>query len=695
MKRSSWMAGAVFAVLAPLPAPSAHAQRPADTLFAVEKYLDYEQVADPRISPDGTRIVYTRRQVNRQDDRWEAGLWIVNADGSRNRFLTKGSNAVWSPDGTRVAYLAEGEPRGTQVWVRYLDTEGAGTQVTRVDRTPANLQWSPDGKLLGFTAVVPATRNWQIAMPTPPEGARWTPAPRLVERLHYRQDRSGFVDPGFTHLFVVPADGGTPRQLTQGEWNVGARFDGLSDNVGWSWSPDGRTIVVDGLNVPDADLRYRDSDLFAVDVASGAVRKLTPERGSWANPAISPDGRWIAFTGFAATPHTYQAADLWVMPMAGGTPRKISGALDRDPAGLLWAPDGSGVYFTADDQGSRNLLFAPAGGGAVRRVTSGAQMLTFASIARSGRVGAGLRADARHPADVVRIDPRGGAATQLTRVNDDLLERVRLGAVEEVWYTSPDGTRVQGWIVKPPSFDATRKYPLILEIHGGPHGMYNGAFNPMFQNFAANGYVVLYTNPRGSTGYGSAFGNAIDRAYPGVDYTDLMAGVDAVLARGYVDPRRMYVGGCSGGGVLTSWVIGHTDRFAAAAVRCPVINWMSFHGETDVPLFAANFFEKPFWEDPAPWLRQSPIMYVGNVKTPTLLMTGDLDLRTPMPQTEEYFAALKARGVPTALLRFAGEYHGTGSRPSNWMRTQLYMMSWYERYGAKGDPSAPRAAGPE
>jgi dipeptidyl aminopeptidase/acylaminoacyl peptidase len=660
----------------------------------VEKYLDYEQAADPQISPDGARIVYTRRWVNRQDDRWESALWIMNADGSRNRFLTRGSNAVWSPDGTRIAYLAEGEPRGTQVWVRYVDAEGAGTQVTRVDRAPANVQWSPDGRALGFTAVVGSAATWAIQMPAPPEGARWTPAPRLVERLHYRQDRTGFSEPGFTHLFVVPADGGTPRQLTSGDWNLGSRFDQLAGGVGWSWSPDGRTIVVEGLNAPDADLRYRDSDLFAVDVASGAIRKLTPERGSWSKPRISPDGRWIAFTGFAATPHTYQAEDLWVMPAAGGAPRKISGALDRDPDALQWAPDNSGVYFTADDQGSRTLLFAPMGGGAVRRVTSGAQLLTLASLARNGRVAAGLRSDPLHPADVVRIDPRTGALTQLTHLNDDLLGRVRLGVVEEIWYTSPDGARVQGWIVKPPSFDTSRKYPLILEIHGGPHAMYNVGFNPMFQNFAASGYVVLYTNPRGSTGYGSAFGNAIDRAYPGVDYGDLMAGVDAVLAKGYVDSHRMYVGGCSGGGVLTSWVIGHTDRFAAAAVRCPVINWMSFHGETDVPLFTANFFETPFWEDPAPWLRQSPIMYVGHVKTPTLLMTGELDLRTPIPQSEEYFAALKARGVPTALLRFAGEYHGTSSKPSNWMRTQLYMMSWYERYGAKRDTAAPRSAGP-
>jgi dipeptidyl aminopeptidase/acylaminoacyl peptidase len=263
-------------------------------------------------------------------------------------------------------------------------------------------------------------------------------------------------------------------------------------------------------------------------------------------------------------------------------------------------------------------------------------------------------------------------------VNEDLLTSVTLGDVEEIWYDSSGGAKIQGWIVKPPAFDQKKRYPMIMEIHGGPHGMYNIGFNFMFQTFAANGYVVLYTNPRGSTGYGSTFGNAIERAYPGVDYDDLMAGVDATVAKGYVDSRNMFVGGCSGGGVLSSWVIGHTDRFAAAAVRCPVTDWLSFMGHTDIPLFTANFFDAPFWEKPEQWLKQSPLMYVGNVKTPTLVMTGVLDMRTPMPQSEEYYMALKMRGVPSKLLRFEGEYHGTTTKPSNFMRTVLYMLSWYK-----------------
>ena len=273
-----------------------------------------------------------------------------------------------------------------------------------------------------------------------------------------------------------------------------------------------------------------------------------------------------------------------------------------------------------------------------------------------------------------------GARGNMRPVNDDVLQGKRLAKVEEVWYGSSGGARVQAWIVKPPAFDPAKKYPLILEIHGGPFAMYSVGFSYMFQNFAAGGYVVLFVNPRGSTGYGTAFSNGIDHNYPGPDYDDLMAGVDTVVGRGYIDPKRMFVSGCSGGGVLSSWVIGHTTRFAAAAVRCPVIDWMSMAGETDIPLFTYSFFDAPFWDKPDQWLAHSSLMYVGKVTTPTLLMTGELDRRTPIPQSEEYFAALKVRHVPAVLLRFSGEFHGTGSKPSNFMRTQLYMMSWFQKW---------------
>ncbi|HEX2719185.1 MAG TPA: S9 family peptidase, partial [Gemmatimonadaceae bacterium] len=624
--------------------------------------------------------------MNQQEDRWESALWIMNADGSRNRFFTRGSSAMWSRDGKRVAYLAEGEPnKSTQLWTRYVDAAGDGTQITRLTTTPADIRWSPDGKWIGFTSLVAATPNpsWKIDMPATPKGGKWTDAPRIVDRLHFKQDRRGFMELGNTHLFVVSAEGGTPRQLTKGDWSLGARFDQLAGSVAYDWTPDGKRIIAEGLRDSTADMNYRDASLFMIDVATGDVRQLTPERGSWQAPVVSPDGRRVAFAGTPYGNYSYRAFDLYVMDVDGRNMRMVSKDFDRDPQDVYWSQDGSTLWFTAQNQGATQLFSVPSAGGTPARLSPAVGAISLGGVSRNG-VAAAIRTAPQLPPDVVRIDlaTKGKRnampdVVQLTRVNEDVLAGVKLADVKELWVTSTGGAKVQGWLVTPPGFDAGKKYPLIMEIHGGPHSMYGTGFNYSFQNFAANGYVVLYTNPRGSTGYGSAFGNAIERRYPGVDYEDLMAAVDTVVKRGFVDTQRMYVGGCSGGGVLSSWVIGHTNRFAAAAVRCPVINWMSFIGQTDVPLFTQNFFAKPFWEDPKPWLEQSSLMYVGNVTTPTVVMTGELDRRTPMPQSEEYYAALKMRGVPAALIRFEGEYHGTSSRPSNYIRTQLYMMNWY------------------
>jgi len=673
----------IAAVLAVCLSPAVAAQETAsDTLLTVNHYLDWEQVADPQVSPNGAQIVYTRRWVNKIEDRWDSGLWIVNADGSKNRFLVKGSNARWSPDGSRIAYLADGEPKGTQLFVRWMDAEGATSQITRVTETPANASWSPDGRSLAFTMLVKSETPWKISMPAQPEGAKWTPAPRIVDKLHYRRDRMGYVEQGTTQIFLVSADGGTPRQLTTGEYGTSE----LGGGPNYDWAPDGRTIVFDGLRESDFDYRYRESYVYAVELQSGTIRPLVTKKGGWTNPIVSPDGRSVAFTGHEYGTFSYRANEVWVVGLDGSGLKALT-SYDRDPGDLEWSPDGSGVYFALADQGTSNVYFAGLRGGN-RKVTEGTQMLSLSSIARDLNA-VGIRSDADDPPDVVRINlKKPQPISRLTSVNADVLDRIKLGKVEELWYTSTGGTKVEGWIIKPPGFDPSKKYPLIMEIHGGPHGMYNGAFSYQLQNFAANGYVVLYTNPRGSTGYGSTFGNAIERAYPSVDYDDLMAGVDTVVNRGYIDPQRMYVGGCSGGGVLSSWVIGHTTRFAAAAVRCPVIDWMSMAGETDIPLFTYGFFDAPFWEKPEQWIKQSSLAYVGNVKTPTLLMTGELDLRTPIPQTEEYYSALKMRKVPVVMLRFNGEYHGTGSKPSNFLRTQLYMMSWYQQHRLGSEAAA-------
>ncbi len=650
------------------------------TLLTTEHYLDWERVSDAQIAPDGSRVLYTREHVNKMEDKWEQEIWIVNADGSQNRFFVKGSAPRWAPDGKRVAYLAEGEPKGAQLYVKWVDADGPATQVTHVTEAPRGARWSPDGKSIAFSMFVPEQEKWSISMPSEPKGAKWTAPPRVVSTLHYRQDRVGFLEDGFTHLFVVPSEGGTPRAVTTGKWNVGAGE--LRGTAAFDWTPDSKTIVFEANRATDAEMQYEIASLLAVDVGTGSVRDVVARKGSWGRPSVSPDGKLVAYSGYDASSRTHSVDDLYVVGIDGSNARKISGDYDRDPLNIRWAPDGSGVFFDADDRGSRNVQFAALTGG-VKPVTAGTHVLTFDSLASTSRdlLAAGTSADPEHPQDVVRYSLRSPQQiATLTDVNGDVLQGKQIAKTEELWYTSTGNTKVQGWIVKPPSFDPSKKYPLILEIHGGPFSMYNVAFNYMFQNFAANNFVVLYTNPRGSTGYGTAFSNGIDHNYPGPDYDDLMAGVDAVTAKGYVDTTKMYVSGCSGGGVLSSWVIGHTDRFAAAAVRCPVIDWISMAGHTDVPLFTYSFFQKPFWEDPSDWLSHSSLMSVGKVTTPTLLMTGVLDRRTPMPQTEEYYSALKVKGVPVKLLQFNDEYHGTGSKPSNYIRTQLYMMSWFRQW---------------
>jgi dipeptidyl aminopeptidase/acylaminoacyl peptidase len=655
-----------------LAASAAVAQRPSDRLVLAD-YLEWEQVQSPAFSPDGRQIVFTRRWIDKLNDRWESSLWIMGADGSRPRVMLDGSSPRWSPDGTRVAYLAQGEPSGTQIFVKWLDVDGPATQITRLTESPSDITWLPDGRSILFRMNVPArSAGWPVEgqlSSLRPRGATWTQAPRVVEKLDYRQDGTGFTSEAVSHLFLVPADGGTPRQITEGEYGV-ASLD---------LTPDGRAVLFSsGPRTEEGEYAWRESDIYVADLSTGEVRQLTTRRGPDANPAVSPDGRLVAYTGYDWTDDTWVDSRLYVMNLDGSGSRVLTEALDRTPSNLIWAEDGSGVYFTVQDKGSQNLYFADLRG-QHRQLTQGVHMLSVSEIRTDGSA-VGTLSDPRRPADIVTFNVnRPAEIRQLTTVNEDVLAGKKIGEQEEIWFKGADGWDIQGWIIRPPDFDPNRKYPLMLSIHGGPHSMYGVGFNFGWQEHAANGYVILYTNPRGSTGYGSAFGNAIKRAYPGKDFDDLMAGVDAVIAKGYIDTQNMFVYGCSGGGVLTSWIVGHTDRFAAASANCPVTNWLSFVGTTDGPSWYRNFDKLP-WEDPSEHLRRSPLMYVGNVKTPTMLMTGVNDLRTPMPQTEEFYEALKYRKVPTAMVRFEGEWHGTTSKPSNFMRTQLYLREWFKKH---------------
>jgi dipeptidyl aminopeptidase/acylaminoacyl peptidase len=635
----------------------------------LNSYLDWETVANPRISPDGTQILYNRGWVDKLKDTRRSSIWIMNNDGTKNRVLVTGSGVTWSPDGTRIAFMAEDEAGNSQIFVRWMDSEGATTQITRTQESASNLRWSPDGKQIAFTMDVrSAESEWSIDLPQEPDGAEWVEAPKVVERLTYRRDRRGYIDQGYTHVFTVPAEAGTPRQISNGDWNHSAA----------EWMPDGSSLVFSSLRVDEAEHVWRESEIYQAVLGTGEIHQLTDRHGPDTGPVPSPDGRYIAYQGQDFNDDTYRENQLYIMESDGSNPRSLGGEMGRSLSNITWTSDGSGVYFNVSIHGTQNLWVAPLDG-QPHAVTSGNHMLSMTSMDTHG-VAVGVLSSYHQPGDLVSFGTDVDAPIhQLTHVNDDILDGVTLGDVEEIWYKSVDDFDIQGWILKPPNFDESRKYPLMLSIHGGPHGMYNVGFNFGWQEHAANGYVILYTNPRGSSGYGSSFGNAIKNAYPDKDFDDLMAGVDEVISRGYVDDNNMFVYGCSGGGVLTSWVVGHTDRFAAASANCPVTNWLSFVGTTDGATWYRNFAKYP-WDDPSEHLRRSPLMYVGNVTTPTMLMTGEGDLRTPMPQTEEYYQALRILQVPTLMVRFKNEWHGTSSTPSNFLRTQLYLRKWFREW---------------
>ncbi len=665
---------------------------------SIDLLFDMEATANPRVSPDGKQVVFTRTWSDRVNDRPRSELWIMDQDGSRLRQLGAGSSPEWSPDGTRIAYLADGQPAGSQIWWMWVATRES-TQITRIDRAPTDLRWSPDGKRIAFRSVVPEKNDvLPISMPRRPEGAKWAEDATIITRLDYRRDREGYRPSGFQHLFVVDAEGGTPRQVTSGDFDHGAG----------EWTADGKSLVFDGLREADADWRPFDSEIYAIDVESGAVTDLTNRKGSESAPHVSPDGKWIAYL---AAPdhevghHSYDVSTLMVMGADGSNPRALSATLDRDPVDVAWSHDSSTVWFTIDASGERQLWTMPVDPSRPStmeptRVTSGTHKFTLGDVDANG-VAWGVVTAPHVPGDIARVDARAGgdrAPTLLTHVNDDVLARLDLAPVEELKWKSADGLEVEGWVVKPPDFDALtangKRLPLVLQIHGGPHAMYGVEWSFERQWFAAQGYVVLYVNPRGSTGYGQEFGNAIQNAYPGKDYDDLMSGVDTVIAKLPIDDKRLFVYGGSGGGVLTAWIVGHTSRFAAAVSMFPVIDWVSFVGTTDGPWWYANFKKLP-WEDVTEHWDRSPLKYVGNVTTPTLLITGELDLRTPIAQTEEYYQALKLRKVDTAMIRIPDEYHGAAGRHvSNAARRILYVESWFAKHAPKPAPQPEKAADP-
>jgi dipeptidyl aminopeptidase/acylaminoacyl peptidase len=643
-------------------------------LLETETYFEMESVGAPQISPDGKFIIFTRGWVDKINDQSRSNVWITDIDGKRIRELTHGNwrdySPVWSPDGKKIAFLSERD-QTTQIHVMWLDT-GEVAQLTHIERAPGGLVWSPDGKWLAYTAFVPDEKPiLNVKLPKRPEGAKWAAPAVLVDRLAWRSDGRGPLPRGYTHIYVIDAElGGTPRPITSGDYNHNDPH----------WSADGKIIFFSAIRKPDAEYTWGDSEIYAVDLKTLEVKALTDRKGPDGSPRVSPDGKWIAYSGFEEKNYTSHLSSVFVMDLNGGSKKLLAGNLPSSPGNIIWAADNSGLYYQMEERGENNLYFVSLAG-AVKKVTKGAHVLSGVSIAKNGQAAATISTPYR-PGYLVTFNLlKPEAARELVDVNADVLAEVKLGEIEELKFNAPDGLGLQGWLIKPAEFDPAKKYPMLLYIHGGPWSMYSVAFNWDWQNFAANGYAVLFMNPRGSTGYGQDFVNGIQFSYPGKDYDDLMAGVEAALAKGFIDKDNLFVCGGSGGGVLTAWIVGHTNRFRAAVSMRPVINWHSFVGITDGPSWYRQFRKYP-WEDPLEYALRSPLNYVANVTTPTMVMTGEADLRTPIAQSEEFYRALKMLKKETLLVRMPEEYHGW-RRPTHRLLQQAYLMAWFEKYRVK------------
>jgi len=666
-------------------------QTSAQTPFTDLDVFQLEYASDVQIAPDGQRVAYVRNAMSIMRDRREGRLWIVNADGSTHRKLTSTdrseSSPRWSPDGTRIAYVSGGED-GAEIYVYWVAT-GESARLTQLDRSPGDLAWSGDGRQIAYSMLVPETPPQLASMPPRPAGAQWADPPRVTTRVRHEADGRGFIEPGFNHIFVVPADGGMPHQVTSGDFHH-------RDPV---WMPDGASILVSTNRDPDWEYAIEEIELYRVALDGGEMTRLTRRNGPDASPAVAPDGQTVAYVGFDDRIQTYQTADLYLMNSEGSGARTMEGeglaSLDRSVESPVWAADGSGVYVSYDDQGSTKIGFASMegafqvvaeglGGEAVGRPYGGGSF----SVARNGTV-AFTRTSSTNPSEIALVGP-GGTTRVITSLNADLEGQRHIAEAEMFWTDSSfDDMPIQSWVVHPPGFDPSKRYPLILEIHGGPTSSYGDRFSAEIQLYAAAGYVVVYSNPRGSTGYGEEPGNLLHQDYPSNDYDDLMSAVDAVIDRGYVDPDQLFVTGGSAGGIMTAWIVGNTDRFRAAVSTKPVVNWIS------KTLVADNYnayheyrYKGLPWLDPMEYWRFSPLSVVENVSTPTMVMVGMADLRTPVSEAKQLYHALKLRRIDTALVEIPGSFHNISNRPSQLIAKVLNTLAWFERYRGEVGPGS-------
>ncbi|MEP6767738.1 MAG: S9 family peptidase [Acidobacteriota bacterium] len=663
-------------------------------------FLAFRWVADPRISPDGQSVAYVLVTVNEKEDRYDTSVWVVPAaGGAEPRRLTAGprdTSPRWSPDSRTLAFARAAAEKDRPHLFLLSMSGGEPRRLTDLPRGAANPVWSPDGKTIAFKS---GTNPEDLEEQRTARDHPGSPPPkksdvRVVTRAVYRRNGSGWIDPAHhEHVWTVavtendpPA---TPRAVTTGRYDEGEV----------AWSADGRSILFTSDRVDEPYYEPSDSNLYAVPAGGGALETVIDIAGPVREAAISPDGNRWAFVGSINPPseQSHTRSDLFLF--RDGRPTALTSGKDFEigswvggdqhaprggsPGGLRWTADGKAILTAITEHGRANLVRIDAASGTIVPLTSGEHdVMAWTCTPDASRIALTV-GDDTHIGDLFLLDATSKRLRQLTRVNDVLLSGLKLPAPEEIWYASFDGRRIHGWILKPPDFDPSKKYPMILEIHGGPHAAYGNTFTHEFQWMAAKGYVVFYTNPRGSTTYGQDFANVIQYRYPGDDFKDLMVGVDEVMRRGYVDPARLGVTGGSGGGLLTNWIVTQTDRFKAAVSQRSVADWASFWYTADFTLFTPSWFRGNPMRDAEEFWTRSPVRYADKIVTPMLFVEGDDDLRTPPAQGgEAMFRALKAQKKTAVMVRFPGESHelSRSGKPSHRVERLQHIVNWFEKY---------------
>jgi dipeptidyl aminopeptidase/acylaminoacyl peptidase len=667
--------------------------RPKKRVITAEDLYRFHLMDSCKISPDGKHVVFDLQRVDKKTQKKYANLHVVPTRGGRARQFTYGdhvdSQPQWSPDGKHIAFLSNRKDE-TQAQI-YLIPLGGGEarQVTDLKGSIAGFKWSPDSKRLAF--VFRKKDAEAIEREKDPQKKKLGVVARHIERVFFRLDGAGFLPKERWHIWTVSATGGRPRQITDHP---------VYDEMEPDWSPDGKHIVFASNRAEDPDLDPDGIDLFVVPSGGGRARLLKTRPGSKGNPSYSPDGKWIAYHGVDGKMAWWRNLSVYVTPSNGkGMARNLTGRFDvhtaawtiNDLPGHLplvpptWSKDGKRIYFQVDRHGDTMLCSIDREGkdrDLAIEIGEAGVVGSYAFDAAQKRM-AYFHADMTEVGDIWVMDTETRRSKRLTKVNDGLLRNVDLGSVEEVWFKGAARNDLQGWILKPPGFNPRKKYPAILEIHGGPRVQYGNYFMHEFYYLAAQGYVVCFCNPRGGQGYGEKHSKAIHNDWGGADYDDLMAWTSYVARKPYVDRKRMGVTGGSYGGYMTNWIIGHTSRFAAAVTQRSVSNLISMWGSSDFNwAFQEEFGNKPPWENHSNYWRQSPMKYMGNVKTPTLVIHSEQDLRCAIEQGEQVFVALKKLGVDTEMVRFPDEPHGLsrGGRTDRRVERLGHILRWFDKY---------------